>query len=48
LAIDLHHHLFDTLYHAVALETESVLVTADGRYLAKARDLGQIMHLAEW
>jgi predicted nucleic acid-binding protein len=48
LAIDLNHHLFDTLYHAVALETDSVLVTADDRYLAKARDLGQIMHLAEW
>ena len=48
LAIGLNHHLFDTLYHAVALETESVLVTADAHYLAKARDLGQIMHLVEW
>ncbi|MEN8166587.1 MAG: type II toxin-antitoxin system VapC family toxin [Pseudomonadota bacterium] len=48
LAIDLNHHLFDTLYHAVALETESVLITADEHYLAKARDLGRIMHLAEW
>lgn len=48
LAIDLDHHLFDTLYHAVALETESVLVTADEHYLNKASDLGRIMHLAEW
>ncbi len=48
LAIDLNHHLFDTLYHAVALETESVLVTADEHYLFKARDIGRIMRLAEW
>lgn len=48
LAIDLNHHLFDTLYHAVALETESVLVTADEHYLVKARDVGRIMRLAEW
>lgn len=48
LAIDLNHHLFDTLYHAVALETDSVLVTADDHYLFKARDLGQIIRLAEW
>ncbi len=48
LAIDLNHHLFDTLYHAVALETESVLVTADEHYLSKTRDIGRIMRLAEW
>lgn len=49
LAIDLKHHLFDTLYHAVALETEeAMLVTADRRYLKKARRLGRIVDLAEW
>jgi predicted nucleic acid-binding protein len=48
LAIELDHHLFDTLYHAVALETDSVLVTADAQYLNKARRLGQILHLADW
>ena len=48
LAIDLNHHLFDTLYHAVALETESVLVTVDEHYLGKAKDQGRIIHLAEW
>ena len=48
LAIDLNHHLFDTLYHAVALETKSVLVTADEQYLFKARDIGRILPLAEW
>jgi predicted nucleic acid-binding protein len=33
LAIETNHHLFDTLYHAVALEHEdALLVTADERY----------------
>jgi predicted nucleic acid-binding protein len=37
LAIETNHHLFDTLYHAVALEHEdAVLVTADDRYYGKA------------
>jgi len=49
LAIGLKHHLFDTLYHAVALETEeAMLVTADRRYLKKAGRLGRIVDLAEW
>lgn len=49
LAIALNHHLFDTLYHAVALETgDATLVTADRRYLNKARYLGQIVDLSEW
>ena len=48
LAADLDHHLFDTLYHAVALEAEGVLVTADERYFQKAQSLGQIVRLAEY
>lgn len=45
----LDHHLFDTLYHAVALETEAaVLVTADDRYLNKAQGFGQLMRLSDW
>lgn len=49
LAIGLNHHLFDTLYHAVALEVEdATLVTADRRYLKKARRVGRIIGLAEW
>jgi predicted nucleic acid-binding protein len=48
LAEALQHHYFDTLYHAVALETDSVLVTADRRYLLKARHLGHIVHLGDW
>jgi predicted nucleic acid-binding protein len=39
-------HLFDTLYHAVALETPgAVLVTADQTYLRKAWREGQISAL---
>jgi predicted nucleic acid-binding protein len=36
-------HLFDTLYHAVALEAaDTVLVTADERYFKKAASYGSI------
>lgn len=46
LATRLGHHLFDTLYHAVALEREgAVLVTADDRYFRKAHALGRIVRL---
>lgn len=49
LAVDLSHHLFDTLYHAVALNLDgAVLVTADERYFRKARGWGQIVRLAEY
>jgi predicted nucleic acid-binding protein len=49
LACQLNHHLFDTLYHAVALSTPSaVLVTADRRYFDKAQHLGQIAWLADF
>ena len=49
LSIELGQHLFDTLYHAVALETEdAVLVTADQRYLRAARRRGRVCALADW
>lgn len=48
LASDLNQHLFDTLYHAVALERQAVLISADRRYYAKARHLGWIIYLADW
>ena len=41
-------HLFDTLYHAVALERDGVLVTADERYLRKARTFGNVISLVDW
>lgn len=49
LAARLNHHLFDTLYHALALETPgAVFVTADRRYFDKARPLGAIAWLADF
>jgi predicted nucleic acid-binding protein len=49
LAIELKQHVFDTLYHAIALETpDAILVTADTRYLRAARGKGRIADLADW
>ena len=49
LAMRHQHHLFDTLYHAVALSIPgAVLVTADHRYFVKAQHLGQIAWLADF
>lgn len=46
LAVNLKHHLFDTLYHAVALQSsDAVLITADTQYFRKAARLGQIMEV---
>ena len=49
LAIELKQHLFDTYYHAVALETaDAMLITADERYLRAARTKGRIIYLMDW
>lgn len=49
LSIEINHHLFDTLYHAVALEHEdALLVTADERYYRKAERYGTIAPLSDW
>jgi predicted nucleic acid-binding protein len=49
LAADLDHHVFDTLYHAVALSlADGRLVTADERYWRKARRIGQIERLRDY
>ena len=46
LAVSLHHHLFDTLYHAVALhQKDAALVTADVRYYNKANGVGRVILL---
>lgn len=42
LARQYQHHLFDTLYHAVAIETDSLLVTADEKYWQKTKAHGHI------
>ena len=49
LSVRLGHHVFDTLYHAVALESiGTTLVTADERYWRKARPAGRIVRLADF
>jgi predicted nucleic acid-binding protein len=49
LATELKQHLFDTYYHAIALETpDTVLITADERYLRAAQAKGRIIHLSQW
>jgi predicted nucleic acid-binding protein len=48
LSLKLDHHLFDTLYHAIALEENATLITADKKYYDKARRLGSIVMLAEF
>ncbi len=48
LAIKLNHHLFDTLYHAVAIQQRACLITADKKYYRKAKDLGNIYFLKDF
>jgi predicted nucleic acid-binding protein len=48
IAHELKHHLFDTLYHAVALEHACTLVTADDIYFRKAHSRGGIVRLPGW
>ena len=49
LAVRLKHHLFDTLYHAAALQLRgALLVTADEAYYRKAAHLGQIRRLDDF
>ncbi len=48
MSATLNHHLFDTLYHAVALEVGATLVTADEHYFEKAKDLGHMQRLADF
>jgi predicted nucleic acid-binding protein len=49
LSASLKQHLFDTLYHAVALtESGATLVTADEQYYRKAHRVGRIVRLKEY
>ena len=48
LSVQLKHHLFDTLYHAVAKEHGAALITADDAYFAKAYRLGNIKLLTNF
>jgi len=49
VAVETGQHVFDTLYHAVALETaDATLVTADDRYRTKALRYGKVVALRDW
>ncbi len=51
LELAIHHrqHVFDTMYHAVALSRpDALLVTADERYWRAARGVGRIVRLADF
>lgn len=48
LAITFNHHLFDTLYHAVAIYKNIPLITADDKYYRKAVEKGFLIHLADF
>lgn len=48
MAAELQHHLFDTLYHAVALERDAVLISADAHYTRKAGRFGHLVALGAW
>ena len=48
MAIETGQHVFDTLYHAIALETpDTVLITADETYMRKAKQYGRIQLLRD-
>ncbi|HZN44269.1 MAG TPA: hypothetical protein VFB56_03025 [Nitrospiraceae bacterium] len=49
IAASLREHVFDTLYHVVALQqSNTVLVTANERYYCKAAGLGKVVRLQEF
>lgn len=48
LAIELNHHLFDTLYHALALQESATLITADHHYFRKSLNHGSICMLSDF
>ncbi len=48
LSQNIPHHLFDTIYHAVALSLEDThLITADMQYFRKAKFYGSILSLRD-
>jgi len=48
LATELNHHLFDTLYHALALQENATLITADHRYFRKSVNQGSVCRLEDF
>ncbi len=48
LSLKYKQHLFDSLYHAVAIEHGATLITADERYYAAASVAGSIVRLRDF
>lgn len=48
IARETSQHVFDTLYHAIALDREVMFVTADMKYFKKAEKLGRLVRLGQW
>ncbi len=48
LSITHNHHLFDTLYHSVAIQQKATLITADIKYYRKVKKLGNIVLLSNF
>lgn len=40
--------IYDSIYHALALDADGVFVTADKRHVAKTHQHGGVMLLSEW
>jgi predicted nucleic acid-binding protein len=43
-----HPTLFDSIYHAMAIERGGIFVTADQRHVAKANQFGSVTLLTDW
>jgi len=48
LAERFNHHLFDTLYHAVAIYKNAQFITADEKYYKKTHKQGHVIRLADF
>lgn len=48
LSIKYQHHLFDTLYHAVAIDQNATLITSDKKYVNKLDQRTNILLLSDW
>jgi predicted nucleic-acid-binding protein len=48
IAVNLRADIFDTLYHAVAIDRDLELITTNSDYASRAGHLGHILLLSEW
>ncbi len=40
--------MYDSIYHAMAINRHTTFVTADNRHIAKTKQLGSILLLNDW